>query len=98
MFVGLLHRTTKDVIPRRPVKADVGISRYDVCFCGIFRWIVPGDCHVAWLVPAMLLAMTVVVGSLLRLFKQSDKLKFEYRTQKCLHIAVQAFRLFTYGC
>ena len=37
---------------------DVGISRYDVCSCLAFRWIVPGDCHVAWLVSAMLLAMT----------------------------------------
>ena len=77
MFIGRLHRTIKYVIPRRPVKADVGISRYDVCFCIAFRWIVPEDCHVAWLVSAMLLAMTVVVGSQLHQLKQTDKLKFD---------------------
>ena len=42
---------------------DVGISRYDVCSYSHFRWIVPGDCHVAWLVSAMLLAMTQKLGS-----------------------------------
>ena len=44
MFIGRLHRTIKYVIPRRPVKADVGISRYDVCFCLAFQWIVPKNC------------------------------------------------------
>ena len=34
----------------------VAISRYNVCFCGVGRWMLPGDCHVA--ASGRLLAMT----------------------------------------
>ena len=38
--------------------AAVAISRYNILFCCAFRWVVPGDCHVA-----SLLAMTVLFGT-----------------------------------
>ena len=76
MFIILFCRTTKDVIPRRgkaPTWESPVIRR--------LRSIDRGDCHVAWLVPAMLLAMTVVVDGWLRRFEQNDKLKLalQYR-------------------
>ena len=73
MFIVLLHCTTKDVIPRRG-----GAPTWESPVIQILRSIDRGDCHVAWLVSAMLLAMTVVVGSWLRQLKQSDKLEFEW--------------------
>jgi len=77
MFIVLLHCTTKDVIPRRG-----GAPTWESPVIQILRSIDRGDCHVAWLVPAMLLAMTVVVDGWLRRCEQSDKLKFEDEIEK----------------
>jgi len=87
MFIVLLHCTTKDVIPRRG-----GAPTWESPAIQMLRSIDRGDCHVAWLVPAMLLAMTVVVDGWLRRFEQSDKVKAEICTAVTNRVGPIAYR------
>ena len=59
--------------------ADVGISRYNVCFCTAYRCMEAGDCHVALRAPRNDISDGAV--------QQHDKLKFTNLTRNFVCIS-----------